>query len=189
MKTKTLTDYKSYLDQQMLVSKYGSFDRFDDIAKQLISKYKLTNESYILDIGCRRGVGVYNLVNAGYNNVYGCDIGNEMIKLFGNDHFAQCDMHDELGFNYKFDLISIIHTLEHAYNIPKVLANIKNQLNDDGILYIVIPKGEFENFAHYVDIQSLEEFYPALEEAGFEIVLSEITRNGTEFNYHCKNKL
>ena len=157
MKIKKIKNYEDYKHQQVIVSKYipggqsveTAGDRFFDIADDLIEEAELTKDSYILDIGCRRGKGVKYFIDKGYKNTYGIDIGDEMVKIYGNDNFKSVDMHESLGFNFKWDFVSIIHTLEHAYDIPKVLKLIYDSLNDNGVLYIVIPQGEIENHAHF----------------------------------------
>jgi len=188
MKIKNLNNYTDYFTQQIIVSKYNAPDRLDLVSNYLIKKYNLSFDSYILDIGCRNGTGIKNLIDKGYKNSYGIDIGMEMIKNYGTDNFYSCDMHESIGFEHTFDLITIIHTLEHAYDVSKVLTNIQSSLKKDGILYIVIPKGEYSNPAHYIDVQEIEEFFPILNQLNYNIIETEVARNGTEFIYHCKYK-
>ena len=196
MKIKKIKNYEDYKHQQIIVSKYipggrsieTAGDRFFDVADGLIEEAELTKDSYILDIGCRRGKGVKYFIDKGYKNTYGIDIGDEMIKIYGSDNFKAVDMHESLGFNFKWDFVSIIHTLEHAYDIPKVLKLIYNSLNDDGILYIVIPQGEIENHAHFFAASNIEDIESFTNEAGFETIDKITTRNGSEFNYFLKKR-
>ena len=169
MKLKKIKNYEDYKHQQIIVSQYipggcsieMASDRFFDIADDLIEEAELTKDSYILDIGCRRGKGVKYFLDKGYKNTYGIDIG---------------------------DFISIIHTLEHAYDIPKVLKLIHDSLNDDGILYVVIPQGEIENHAHFFAAETIQDIETFTNETGFETIDKIITRNGSEFNYFLKKR-
>ena len=196
MKLKKIKNYEDYKHQQIIVSKYipggrsieTASDRFFDIAEDLIEEVELIKDSYILDIGCRRGKGVKYFLDKGYKNTYGIDIGDEMIKIHGEDNFKAVDMHESLGFSFKWDFISIIHTLEHAYDIPKVLKLIYDNLNDNGILYIVIPKGEIENHAHFFAAENIEDIETFTNEVGFETIDKITTRNGSEFNYFLKKR-
>ncbi len=196
MELKQIKDYEDYKRQQIIVSKYipggrsieTASDRFFDIADDLIEEAELTKDSYILDIGCRRGKGVKYFLDKGYKNTYGIDIGDEMIKINGDSNFKSVDMHESLGFDFKWDFVSIIHTLEHAYDIPKVLKLIHDSLNDDGILYIVIPKGEIENHAHFFAAETIHDIETFTNKTGFETVDKIITRNGSEFNYFLKKR-
>ena len=49
---------------------------FFDIEEDLIEEVELIKDSYILDIGCRRGKGVKYFLDKGYKNTYGIDIGD-----------------------------------------------------------------------------------------------------------------
>lgn len=171
MKLKQLTSYDSYKQAQILVSKWGSNDRLLDIKNELIDTLGLTKDSFILDIGCRRGQGIRSFLQDGYKNSYGIDIGSEFIMKDEYDsHFITCDAHDTLGFNQKYDFISIIHTLEHAYDASKILSLVHENLNKDGIVYIVVPHGEIENSAHYFACEHLDDLDDLFKSSNFEIV-------------------
>lgn len=190
MKFKIKTDNDTYIKQQNIVSKVSMPDRFIGCTKNIFNKYDIGQKSYILDIGCRRGDGIRELLNSGYENAYGTDIGNAMIKSDNWDsHFIQQDMHDDIKLSHSFDFISIIHTLEHSYDYKKVLKIANAKLKKNGILYIVIPKGELDNLAHYFAAEDLNDLVPAIEELGLTILDKTITRNNTEFNYLARKDL
>ena len=191
MKTKQMTDFQDYLKKQIRVSKSPNKDRLLELFDVLVSKYGFKKDNNFLDVGCRRGDGVMRAVNSGYNNVYGCDIGEEMINKYGNSfRFKQCDMHNskELDFGVKFDLITIIHVLEHSYDCHKVLQNLKNVLSEKGKIFIVLPFGELENEAHFFEIRKKEDFYDILDEAGLKVVDVFSSRRNTEVNYLVERK-
>lgn len=47
----------------------------------------------------------------------------------------------------KFDVISLIHVLEHVYNVQEFIINLKKILNDDGVLLIQVP----DSYVNYFD--------------------------------------
>jgi len=190
MKFKQKTDNDIYIKQQHIVSKVSIPDRFIGCTKEIFDKYKIGKDSYILDIGCRRGDGIRELLKNGYQNAYGTDIGNAMIKSDSWDsHFIQQDMHDSIEFAHYFDFISIIHTLEHSYDYKKVLTIANIKLKKNGLLYIVITKGELENSAHYFAAENLSDLIPAIEELGLILLNTTTTRNNTEFTYLARKVL
>jgi len=173
MKIKPMTSYDDYVKEQIIVSEWGKGDRLlESIDELLIATGQKGNKNVrILDIGCRRGEGIRELHTLGYKNSYGIDIGKEMFLDDKYDEYhKQCDMHKTLGFEGKFDIVTIIQTLEHAYDAKKVLEHVHDQLTDDGIVYIAIPEGEYENKAHFFAASSIHDFYPIAESAGFEVL-------------------
>lgn len=183
MQIKPMTNKEKYIAEQEFVSKVNIPDRFIDCSSNIFNKYNINKTDYILDIGCRRGDGIRNILKAGYENAYGTDIGSSMIKGdIYDSHFIQQDMHEEIKFEHMFDFISIIHTLEHSYDYEKVLAVINKKLNHGAIAFIVVPKGELENSAHFFAAENLEDLIPSIE-SNFNILEQYSTRNNTEFNY------
>ena len=189
MKFKGKKDDATYVKQQIYVSQVDIKDRFIGCTKDIFNKYDIGKDSYILDIGCRRGDGIRQLLKDGYLHAYGTDIGKAMIKSDDWDsHFVQQDMHDPIQFAHSFDFISIIHTLEHSHDYKKVLQIADKKLKDNGLLYIVVPKGELDNAAHYFAAEKLEDLIPAIEELGYTILEKSITRNNSEFNYLARKE-
>lgn len=194
MKTKELHSYEKYKADQIFVSNYGRGDRFSMMKSSLIETLSLTKDSFILDIGCRRGEGVREFLDDGYKNTYGIDIGTAFIKQDKHDNnFMSVDAHDTLGFDHKYDLISIIHTLEHAYDASKMLSLISNHLTEDGILYVVVPHGEITNPAHYFACEHVDDLNELFEQANLEVVDSvdshqEQKVGKHEYSYFCRRK-
>jgi len=128
-------------------------DRNDDEAQlfmlNLLSYLKLKSHSKILDLPCGKGRHAVFLNSLGYN-VVGADLSENSIKYatqFTNEslHFEVHDMRD--AFTTKFDAIFNLFTSfgyfdDEEINI-KVLQNLKNGLQKDGVLVI-----DFMNVMH-----------------------------------------
>ena len=197
MRIKPMTSYDDYVKEQIIVSEWGKGDRLLESIEELLTVTEQIDnmDVRILDIGCRRGEGIRKLHTLGYKNSYGIDIGKAMFLTDDFDkYYMQCDMHESLGFKEKFDIVTIIQTLEHAYDAKKVLENVHKQLNKDGIVYIAIPEGEYENKAHFFAASSIHDFYPIAESAGFEIIDSLQTNDilvpsVTDYKYFLRKKV
>lgn len=105
----------------------------------MISKYIDKNKS-ILDVGLRDGAFLEYLRQLGYKNLYGIDIYEKTIDITKKKGI-NCEVADvqNLNLNKKFDAITMSHVLEHCPDPKKVLKNIYNHLNKDGILFIEVP--------------------------------------------------
>ena len=93
----------------------------------------------LLDIGS--GLGVFPYVMNDYTNVRCVESNNDSIK-FIRSLGIPCtkDIPDK-----KFDMISIIHVLEHIEQPIEFLLGLHKHLNDDGQLFIEVPDAiEFE---------------------------------------------
>lgn len=68
----------------------------------------------------------------------------EGINYLGNDL-------QDLKENDKFDIILVLHTLEHVVNPKEFLIDISKHLNKNGIIYIEVPLGCFYEWKHLKD--------------------------------------
>jgi len=95
----------------------------------------------ILDIGCSDGAMLYYFKNKGWQ-VSGIEPSAEFAKYgkvkYGLD--IKNEVFEEIKYpkNY-FDLISLVHTLEHVRNPEKTLKKSRELLNKDGFIYIEVP--------------------------------------------------
>jgi len=71
----------------------------------------------------------------------------------------------------KFDFISMCHVLEHLINPMEVLATVRGLLEEDGRLYVEVPRDNYA-FSHPLVFDE-EMLVKMLETAGFAIVNSE----------------
>jgi 2-polyprenyl-3-methyl-5-hydroxy-6-metoxy-1,4-benzoquinol methylase len=127
-----------------------------------LEDYK-NQEFYILDIGCRaKAHTVEQLHNLGYHNTYGVDIGGKAEEqwVYSNvsSFLKKHDIHKGNPFDFKFHMVTISHTLEHLYDPDKVAQVIYDLLEDNGLIYTIIPfqtKEElFNHGPHYVSFEN-----------------------------------
>lgn len=117
--------------------------RFIESISHLIS-----NSSKILDVGCGDGISLEILTNLGHN-VVGVDLNEEKLSRAVSRGFTtvRADMHDLSFFlNNEFDVLISSHSLEHAYDPRIVLDEFNRILNNNGLLFIVLP---FPDVADY----------------------------------------
>lgn len=115
----------------------------------------------ILDIGCRGGYFFDVLYNKGYKKLYGVDISQFSIDTLCRKGYDGCvlDIQEEY-LNMKFDIVFLIHVLEHTSEPGEVIDNVHNMLIEGGLLYIEVPrreKGQNDNDpSHFVRFESFD---------------------------------
>jgi SAM-dependent methyltransferase len=146
----------------------GIKKRHENIVK-VVNKFADKNKP-LLEIGVREGFLFDHLKNHGYKNLYGVDISPVGIKRLHErgykGHVADAANDLKIG-DRKFDAIIISHCLEHVPEPNKVVDNMYDALNDDGIVYVEVPRQPKEpvptKWAHYYCFSSPEEllgFFP-----------------------------
>lgn len=155
-----------------------------------ISKYlsqlnvNVNNDFYFLDIGCRAAhtVGMFKDLGA---NSYGFDIGDNALAGWSNlnyrNNLKQHDAHFAFDYDFKFDLISISHALEHCHTPELVLKNIDDSLKDNGKVWCVVPIEDM-NFdhtghAHYTIFTNHKEHVEMFDNNGFVVIWDECDGN------------
>jgi len=134
-------------------NKKAMHDRCSEEFK-MFSKY-VDKEMIILDIGCRNGAWMEYLIKQGYDHLVGIDTTTEVVKLCCDKGLTvfEHDAHNLSAFyEFDYDAISIIHTLEHCPNPEKVLDEIYRLLKPGGIIFIEVPIQEYEDpklWGHY----------------------------------------
>ncbi len=111
-------------------------DRSNDLT--FILNFLNYNNKKVLDIGCEEGLVIDELSRS-----FGCDV---MGVTFGNidekktHYIKQGDMHELPFDDNSFDVVFIMHTLEHSISPYIVLSEIKRVLMDGGELLIIMPE-------------------------------------------------
>ena len=111
--------------------------------EKLIQKYCEDKNVSILDVGCGTCVFLQSLNKRNYTKI-GIEINeegfnickNKGIKVF-NKPLADIDFGEK-----KFDVVTLIHVLEHIVNPNQLLREIYHVLKRDGLLLIVVPNNQ-----------------------------------------------
>lgn len=169
-----------YYDLQNWRSGYSlDNNRLEEFIREITFK-KDKDKIYIIDIGCRGHANIIKkLIGLGFVNTFGIDIG-ENAEMKWTDYpfknnLKRADIHEGIPFNYKFDLVSCSHTLEHCYNPNLVMDIIKNSLVDGGYYWGQIPTSESEDInnhaPHYCYFESHDDHLNFIKSKGFEIII------------------
>ena len=116
---------------------------FNDILNKF--EDKITNDSYILDHAGGSGDFVKFLQTNGYKNSEMLEISEKCIEIADKKGVKSVEGDGTkiiTSLEKKYDLITMIHSLEHFMDIDKVIESAKNMLKDDGYLYIEVPDAE-----------------------------------------------
>jgi 2-polyprenyl-3-methyl-5-hydroxy-6-metoxy-1,4-benzoquinol methylase len=159
----------------------------DDKEPSVKTNFGLSEEDYIIDVGCRGGQMIEYFHESGFKNTYGFDIGDNAEKTWDeiiNEKYRKFlfkwDAHDKLTKfkDKKFKLITSSHLLEHCFDPKKVMENFHEMLSDDGILHTQFPFDDYDSwkkrehkphYAYWKDENDWKEF---LSECGFTMVWS-----------------
>lgn len=121
---------------------YGGYNddgRWKSVAKKIIKKYKLTNKSKVLDIGCGKGYLVKELSLAlKSKNIYGVDISNYAINKSPKiikKNLKVFDARNKFNSNKKFDLVISINLI-HNFELKDVFKFLKNVVSISKNSYI-----------------------------------------------------
>lgn len=139
----------------------------------------LRKSDVLLDVGCGDGWYMQQLISKGYKNIFGIDIGHNVIAEASQKGLMVKlgDMH-ELDFpdNY-FNVIFCSHTLEHAHSPQKVLREFRRVLNDKGRVVIIVPVVKEPSIFHAHDFQNEQVLQQMLEDEGFTTIYMRAMRN------------
>ncbi|MBA4383436.1 MAG: hypothetical protein C0410_01745 [Anaerolinea sp.] len=159
-------------------SKGLSQSRSESILTQLLKQYALPARGTLLDIGCGNG----NLLRC-FSKICpswilsGLEFDEKnrtaIEKIDHVDAFYSCELTDIAG---PFDMISMIHCLEHMVDPVHFLRKVKDKLTPQGLLLIEIPCYTLNPFdlviadhCLHLDMNNIKNL---LERCGFEIVLA-----------------
>ena len=111
----------------------GKSEKIFDFLNLKIENFKYKS---ILDFGCQRGAFLSQIKNhRGY--LAGLDVSEkyrEAIEGLGSIYYGPGD-----EINKKFDIITLIHVIEHLVDLKTSLVDIKNALNNCGSVLIQVP--------------------------------------------------
>ncbi len=153
--------------------------RDDAFLKTIFNNIKFKKYNSILEIGCYDGYILSKIKNKfKHLEIYGCEPseGADIATKHGLN--VKKKFFDKKTFpGKKFDIIVIRHTLEHIYNLDKILKNIKSAMNDNSILLIEVP-----NINYYLKHGLLEVFsFQHIHYFSFETFFNLAKRNNFLF--------
>jgi SAM-dependent methyltransferase len=129
-------EYREYLQTQLLVTLLqrtknpgiGSRVLIDRIVQEGPGR-----EASILCIGCRNGIELDEFRARGFENVVGIDLFSQ------RDDIRVMDMHELTFADDSFDVIYASHSLEHSYEVDKVVSEIARVATDGALVAVEVP--------------------------------------------------
>ncbi len=146
----------------------------------------INNHNSVLDIGCAIGYTLSLFKDAGYKTL-GLEPSakNKQIAKEKYDVEVETRFLDKDGLDGRiFDVVMLSHVAEHLKYPLDIFKNIKNVLNDDGLLFIENPDIDlfdeqdlYQFFFEHINYFNIDSTKNLLYKAGFELVDSKIFYN------------
>lgn len=150
--------------------------RSDKIISEMLKQTSISQNARCLDIGTGSGAFLVSLSKFGdHFELWGQDLKDdyksELAKIPNFKELLCCDLSDISG---NFDLISLVHVLEHVVNPIDFLNEILALLNNEGILIVNVPNS-IENPIDLVVYDHCTHFSKSslnmvLQKAGYELI-------------------
>lgn len=182
MEHKSIGDYSSYVANQT----FGAFDKDGNYVKYLDElEYFIPRDknTFILDVGCRDGALVNELIEVGYTNTYGVDISPEISKLWldspNKGHLKVFDILTGIPFmDVKYDYIIMSHVMEHIYDIDNLFYILNLISKENTKIYIQLPYNTMYYKAHYLDFKDYYDFESTMRRFNYETQFISHTYDG-----------
>ena len=139
--------------EQPIFSSNGKFNtRSNIIIEYLLKDYKLKSKGNLLDIGCGNGVALSNFaIKFPYWNLYAADLTDRFLTILNKiPLFKKLFIGSLENINKKFELIIMIHSLEHFKNPYEALCSVRRLLKDKGVLFVTVPNADESPFDYLV---------------------------------------
>jgi SAM-dependent methyltransferase len=150
--------------------------RSRSLIKYLESKARLETRADVLDFGCGTGAALrtYSEFHSEWT-LYGAELSTKSIALLkaipGFTELFTCAPKD---IPLRFDLITLIHALEHVLDPVGILEQLSTRLQGEGILFVQVPDGGKNPYdlviADHLLHFTLETLRLASDRAGIEII-------------------
>lgn len=139
----------------------------ETIRAKNILEFTYDTPSNVLDIGSSTGILLKKLRGVYECQVTGIEPGDKFRAYSQNLGLNVLESIDYLNGNHKYDLITIIHVLEHFIEPMALLEKVRGFMAENGILIIEVPLMDYR-LAHPI-VFTEETFRKMLHRAGFKI--------------------
>ena len=166
------------LDQVTFTQKnFNVTGRSETILNSVLEKLEIPSKGFFLDIGCGKGnmLKVFSKKLPDWQ-LYGFDLNeNRRVEIESIQNVSKYYTRDLSSINDNFELISMIHVLEHIPQPYQYLSEIKNLLTDNGFLIIEVPdllENPFDLLiADHTTHFTMNRLRRLLNDTGFEVLL------------------
>ena len=166
--------YKDMITQE---KKHWWFKARREIISNELKKLNLNNNLKVLEIGCGLGGNISTLKQFG--EVYAIEM-DEFAVSYAKEqtpHVRQGSLPHDFPFQEKFDLICMFDVLEHIEEDDETLSFIKNQLEEDGILFITVPAyqwlyGSHDKLLHHKRRYTQSALIKKIEDKKYQVIKS-----------------
>lgn len=183
---------KKLVKERMNKNNDGTIKRHKKIV-EIVSRY-VDKKRPLLEIGCREGDLFIQLEKDGFMDLYGIDISSFSIRMLNERRFKGHVADAQKDFKLrgkKFDTVIISHCLEHMPEPHKVISNIHKCLNENGVLYVEVPKQPKEPiptpWGHFFCFSSMEELKGFFDEDKWRLLYchEKTNKNEERGNLRC----
>lgn len=171
--------YKSHISRMKQTLGVGDINQF---VKIFIDKFKkeikYDKGLKILEIGCFDGYLMSVLAGQGFNP-FGCDPSESaLIGIESGLNIQRAVFNEDVFKGMSFDCIYSRHVLEHMQAPVSVLGVCSKRLNQDGLVFMEVPNGDYalsQGYVYPFHVEHISTFTStsltcAFQKAGFEIV-------------------
>lgn len=160
-------------------SKGMAIPRSELILNKIFKQFALPSKGHLLDIGCGNG----NLLRS-FSKLYphwvlaGSELNGKYKKIVEQidnvEAFYTCSVEE---ISSQFDIITLIHCMEHIIDPKTFLKKLRDKINDEGLMLIEVPDYRQNPFdliiADHCTHFGMEELKKLLNISGFEIIIAE----------------
>ncbi len=122
--------------------KLNAYRRVKKRLSDLVAELEYDNpDAKILDIGCGTGDLLAGFQEAGYNDVWGCEMSPFRVAVSQNrfpDRIFSGGF-ENVPDDMRFDIIYANHVIEHIYTPSKAFAWMKSHLTENGMIILSVP--------------------------------------------------
>jgi SAM-dependent methyltransferase len=147
-----------------------------ELVLRLVQLGSLTAASLVLCVGCRNDVELNLFQEAGVSEVVGIDVASRRRDIL------VMDMHDMSFDDDRFDAVYASHSLEHAFDVDRVVAELKRVARPGAVIGVEVPLGPGSTDADRISFVGLDELRAVLQPAMGEELWTDVQQARTPTN-------